>query len=253
MEDDMYKDIRKKLIRERWRSHRGGYWTREKGSWRYKFERGNCKLNLTGEISSSAGWQMKSLVRISEFKNGKEKKRNPRKERSRRKCLIHSMEVHGKDKESTSLCHFWRRRVPMWIFLTGFDDESRESLSLDGRRTNLSWFKNGEERKRNPRKETERNAISGGGAYLCELSSLVFSRGVKILRKMNGIPGRKQSNLANFSATEEECTLKAFLSIFGSRCFKRREENARQDNQNEENLANFLSEWISSGASSNLV
>jgi len=70
---------------------------------------------------------------------------------------------------------------------------------------------------------------------------------------MNGIPGRKQSNLANFSATEEECTLKAFLSIFGSRCFKRREENARQDNQNEENLANFLSEWISSGASSNLV
>jgi hypothetical protein len=33
---------------------------------------------------------MTSLVRISEFKNGEEKKRNPRKERSRRKCLIHS-------------------------------------------------------------------------------------------------------------------------------------------------------------------
>jgi len=127
MEEDMYKDIRKKLIRERWRSHRGGYWNREKGSWRYKFEKGNCKLNLTGEISSSAGWQMMSLVRISEIKNGKEKKRNPRKERSRRKCLIHSI-FDGKDKESTSLCHFWRRRVPMWIFLTSFDDESREDF-----------------------------------------------------------------------------------------------------------------------------
>jgi len=34
---------------------------------------------------------MRSLVRISEFKNGKEKKRNPRKERSGRKCLIHSI------------------------------------------------------------------------------------------------------------------------------------------------------------------
>jgi len=34
---------------------------------------------------------MMSLVRISEFKNGKERKRNPRKERSRRKCLIHSI------------------------------------------------------------------------------------------------------------------------------------------------------------------
>jgi len=58
---------------------------------RKKFERGNCKLNLTREISSSAGWQMKSLVRISELKNGEEKKRNPRKERSGRKCLIHSI------------------------------------------------------------------------------------------------------------------------------------------------------------------
>jgi hypothetical protein len=34
---------------------------------------------------------MMSLVRISEFKNGEEKKRNPREERSRRKCLIHSI------------------------------------------------------------------------------------------------------------------------------------------------------------------
>ena len=33
---------------------------------------------------------MMSLVRFSEFKNGEEKKRNPREERSRRKCLIHS-------------------------------------------------------------------------------------------------------------------------------------------------------------------
>jgi len=34
---------------------------------------------------------MMSLVRIAEFKNGEEKKRNPRKERSRKKCLIHSI------------------------------------------------------------------------------------------------------------------------------------------------------------------
>jgi len=31
-----------------------------------------------------------------------------------------------------------RGRVPMGIFLTGFDDESRGSLSLYGKRTNLS-------------------------------------------------------------------------------------------------------------------
>jgi len=37
-------------------------------------------LDLTGEISSSAGWQIMNLVSISEIKNGKEKKRNPQKE-----------------------------------------------------------------------------------------------------------------------------------------------------------------------------
>jgi len=31
---------------------------------------------------------------------------------------------------------------------------------------------------------------------------------------INGIPGRKQSNLANFSATEEECTLADFPQYF---------------------------------------
>ena len=40
-----------------------------------------------------------------------------------------------------------------------------------------------------------------------------FRERYKILRKVNGIPDRKQSNLANFSATEEECTLWIFLII----------------------------------------
>jgi len=56
---------------------------------------------LTREISSSAGWQMMSLVSISGIKNGKEKKRNPRKERSRRKCLIHSILWQGQGKYFT--------------------------------------------------------------------------------------------------------------------------------------------------------
>ena len=38
------------------------------------------KLSIRQGRSSSAGWQMMSLVKISEFKNGEEKKRNPRKE-----------------------------------------------------------------------------------------------------------------------------------------------------------------------------
>jgi len=62
---------------------------------------------------------MMSLVRISEFKNGEEKKRNPRKERSRKKCLIHS------------ICMARTRKVLHY-------------------------------------------AISGGGEYLCEFSSLVL-------------------------------------------------------------------------------
>jgi hypothetical protein len=36
----------------------------------------------------------------------------------------------------------------------------------------------------------------------------------KILRKINGIPGRKQQNLTAFSATDEECAVKIFLIIF---------------------------------------
>ena len=40
----------------------------------------NVNSNRQGR-SSSAGWQMTSLVEISEFKNGEEKKRNPRKEK----------------------------------------------------------------------------------------------------------------------------------------------------------------------------
>jgi hypothetical protein len=62
---------------------------------------------------------MMSLVRISEFKNGEEKKRNPRKERSRRKCLIHSILM----ARTRKVLHY---------------------------------------------------AISGGGEYLCEFSSLVL-------------------------------------------------------------------------------
>jgi len=107
--------------------------------------KGNCKFNLTREISSSAGWQMRSLVRISGIKNGKEKKRNPRKEWSRK-------------KESTSLCQFWnRRRVPMWIFLTSFDDESREDF------------------------------------WVWQMKSLVKISYLKMERKGSGIPGRKEA------------------------------------------------------------
>jgi len=110
------------------------------------------------EISSSARLADEESREDFVFENGKERKRNPRKERSRRKCLIHSMEVHGKDKESTSLCHFWRRRVPMWIFLTGFDDESREDFWV--------W-------------------TEGGQTF----------HGSKMERKGSGIPGRKQSGM----------------------------------------------------------
>jgi len=35
-------------------------------------------------------------------------------------------------------------------------------------------------------------------------------------RKGSGIPGRKQSNLANFSATEEECTRTDFPQYFSN-------------------------------------
>jgi hypothetical protein len=52
----------------------------EKRKLKVQVQKGNCKFNLTREISSSAGWQMMSLVSISGIKNGKEKKRNPRKE-----------------------------------------------------------------------------------------------------------------------------------------------------------------------------
>jgi hypothetical protein len=90
MEEDMYKDIRKKFIRERWRSHRGGYWNREKGSWRYIFERENCQFKWTGEIQFGQLADDESREDFV-FENGKERKRNPRKERSRRKCLIHSI------------------------------------------------------------------------------------------------------------------------------------------------------------------
>jgi len=55
---------------------------------------------------------MMSLERISEIKNGKEKKRNPRKGK-KQKEVPHPLHLYGKDKESTSLCHFWRRSVPM--------------------------------------------------------------------------------------------------------------------------------------------
>ena len=57
---------------------------------------------------------MKSFVKISEFKNGEEKKRNPRKERSRRKCLIHSRKYwQGQGKYFTMPFLEIRRRVPM--------------------------------------------------------------------------------------------------------------------------------------------
>jgi DNA-binding protein H-NS len=51
---------------------------------------------------------------FSEYKNGEEKKRNPRKERSRRKCLIHSRKYwQGQGKYFTMSFLEMRRRVPM--------------------------------------------------------------------------------------------------------------------------------------------
>jgi len=66
----------------------------------------------------------------------------------------------------------------MWTFLTGFDEESREDFWV--------W-------------------TEGGQTF----------HGSKIRRKGKGIPGRKQLNLANFSATEEECTRTDFPQYFG--------------------------------------
>jgi len=66
-------------------------------------------------------------------------------------------------------------------------------------------------------------AISGGGEYLCEFSSLVLKMSLgriseserkeqecKIVRKIDGIPGRKQWNLATFLVYREDF----FLIIF---------------------------------------
>ena len=90
-------------------------------------------------------------------------------------------------------------------------------ISESGRRED----KNREERKRNPRKETERNAISGNEEErTSEGSSQTWHTFLQLRRSVPWL---------------------IFLSIFVSRGFKQRKENARQDNQNEENLENFLS------------
>ena len=77
-------------------------------------------------------------------------------------------------------------------------------------------------------------AISGRGEYLCEFSSLVLKMSLvriseserkeqkcKIVRKIDGIPERKQWNLATFSVYHED-----FSSLFFDEIFERREENA---------------------------
>ncbi len=67
------------------------------------------------------------------------------------------------------------------------------------------------------------------------------------MRKRNGIPDRKQLNLASFekNAMENFLQLKRsvpcmiFLIILMTECFKRREENAWHNYRYAENLANF--------------
>ena len=86
---------------------------------------------------------MTSFVKISEFKNGEEKKRNPRKEKERNA-------ISGNEEESTYV------NFPHWFWWrVTWDSES-------GRKEDKPFtVKNGEEKKRNPRKEIERKAISG--------------------------------------------------------------------------------------------
>jgi len=94
-------------------------------------------------------------------------------------------------------------------------------------------------------------AISGGGEYLCEFSSLVLMTSLvrtsesgrkedkpfmvreryKIVRKINGIPGRKQSKPGKlFLQLRWSVPCVVFLSILATKCFelsfKRGEENA---------------------------
>ena len=118
-----------------------------KGSWRYKFKKGIVNLIWQGRypVRQVGRWWVSWV--FLELKM--ERKRSGIPGKNEAAGSASSTPYYGKDKESTSLCQFWnRRRVPMWIFLTSFDDESREDFGV--------WNVGGENVRRNkwiPRKE----------------------------------------------------------------------------------------------------